>query len=101
MRLFTKKDQETLDRLQYERDMAFESAQRLMEANLRFLEEQNKKAETILHLSREVVRLAQLQKPVVPEGEIEQPKSVSDNDRVTLDDPERLTRPEARPARVD
>lgn len=101
MRLFTDKDQEKLDRLQYERDTAFESAQRLMEANLRFLEEQAKLGETIIRLAQEVVRLSQKKEPVVPEGDVEQPKSVSENDRVTLDDPERLRRPEARPARIE
>lgn len=102
MRLFTKRDQEKLDRLQYERDVAFESAQRLMEANLRFLEEQNKLGETNVRLAGEVVRLAQSRVPVVPEGDVDQPKSVRENDSVVLEDPERLKRPAApRPARTE
>ena len=95
MRLFTDKDQEKLDRAIYERDMAFEAAQRLMEANLRFLEETTK-------LAAEVSRLSQRREPVIPDGEIEQPKSVRDNDDVVLEDPERMKRPEPpRPARVE
>lgn len=101
MRLFTKRDQDKLDRLQYERDTAFESAQRLMEANLRFLEEQNKLGETNVRLAGEVVRLAQSRVPVVPEGDVEQPKSVREND-VVLEDPERMKRPAPpRPARTE
>lgn len=100
MRLFTKRDQEKLDRLQYERDTAFESAQRLMEANLRFLEEQNRIGETVIRLTSEVVRLSQRQVPVVAEGDVEQPKSVRDNDSVVLEDPERRPAP-PRPARTE
>jgi predicted translin family RNA/ssDNA-binding protein len=102
MRFFTQADQEKMDRLQYERDTAFESAQRLMEANLRFLEEQNRIGETVIRLTSEVVRLSQRQVPVVAEGDVEQPKSVRENDSVVLEDPERLKRPAApRPARTE
>lgn len=100
MRLFTKQDKEKLDRLQYERDTAFESAQRLMEANLRFLEEQNRIGEVVIRLTSEVVRLTQRQVPVVPEGDFDQPKSVRDNDSVVLEDSERRPAP-PRPARTE
>lgn len=56
---------------------------------------------TNLELSRELVRLSVHSAPDVIEGEVDQPKSTRDNDRVTLNDPERQTRPEPGPERVE
>jgi hypothetical protein len=101
MRFFTQKDQDTLNRLQHERDAAFESATRFAEANLRLASELERTAEVANRLSDEVIRLSQRSAPPLPEGEIEQPKSVTDND-VVLESPERAIRPEPpRPARVE
>lgn len=56
---------------------------------------------TNLELSRELVRLSQHNAPVAVEGDVDQPKSTRDNDRVTLNDPERQLRPEPGPERVE
>jgi hypothetical protein len=102
MRFFTQADQDKLERLQYEKDMAVEAAQRFAEANLKLADDAHNLARANIELSNELVRLSQRATPVVPDGEVEQPKSVSDNDRVTLESPERAIRPEPpRPARVE
>lgn len=102
LRLFTQQDQEKLDRLQHERDAAFESAQRVIEANLKIADDVNRLTEANLRMAAEIVRLAQRHVPVVPEGEVEQPKSLRDNDRVVLEDPDRQIRPQPpRPQRVE
>lgn len=58
-------------------------------------------AVTNLELSRELVRLSQHSVPVAVEGDVEQPKTTRDNDRVTLNDPERQMHPEPGPERVE
>lgn len=103
MRFFTAKDQEQIDRLQHERDAAFESASRFAEANLRLAGELERSNETTFRLAQEVLRVSQRHTPVVPDGEIEQPKSTreADRDRVVLESPERAIRPAPGPARVE
>lgn len=68
------------ERLQHERDAAFESASRFAESNLR--------------LTDEVLRLSGAP-PSFPAGELEQPVSTkeADRQRVVLEDPERRIRP--------
>lgn len=102
MRLFTQRDQQTLDILQHQKDAAFEAAQRVIEANLRLADDANRLTQANLQLTAEIVRLAQRHVPVVHEGEVEQPASLRDNDRVVLEDAERRIRPEPpRPSRVE
>lgn len=102
MRFFTQQDQQKLDLLEHQRDTAFESAQRVIEANLRLSEDATRLSEANLTMAAEIVRLAQRHVPVVPEGEVEQPKSLRDNDRVVLEDPDRQIRPQPpRPQRVE
>jgi hypothetical protein len=72
-----------VEKLQHERDMAFESAERFALANIR--------------LSGEVVRLSYRNVPDVPDGEVEQPTSTRESDReaaVILEDPQRRIRPQ-------
>lgn len=102
MRLFTTQDEQKLEIAEHQRDAAFESAQRVIEANIKLADDVNRLTEANLRMAGEVVRLAQRHVPVVEEGEVAQPKSVSDNDRVVLEDPERQKRPEPpRPSRVE
>lgn len=102
MRFFTQQDQQQLELLQHQRDAAFESAQRVIEANLRLADDATRLSEANLKMAAEIVRLAQRHVPVVPEGEVEQPASLRDNDRVVQEDPERRIRPEPpRPQRVE
>lgn len=102
MRFYTRQDQQKLVTLEHQRDTAFEAAQRFAEANLRLADDANRLTQANLQLTAEIVRLAQRHVPVVPEGEVDQPKSVRENDSVVLEDSERRIRPQpAKPVRVE
>lgn len=102
MRFFTQADQAKLDDLQHRLEVSIEATQRFAEANLRLGDEVLKHMDINLRLSSEVLRLSQRQVPAMPDGDVEQPRSVSDNDRVVLEDAERQIRPNPpRPGRVE